>query len=130
MEPDHGSVWSYLLCKPAYRKETFMMLAYLRNGTRGGTRALLADSIRLVKGESALQARHIFALAYGLRNIYVHNGVAAALGSRNYKAKRVLYEALHDSLILYSLALGDSYCQRYLKSVESAELPVTIPLRS
>lgn len=97
-----------------YRREIYMMLAYLKNGTKGGTQQLLIEAMALIKEKRPLKEKHIFALAYGIRNIYLHNGVAAALGHSKYKAKRALYSVLHDSLILYSLTLGDSYCQKYI----------------
>ncbi len=106
---------------PTYRHEIHMMLAYLENGTKGQTKKLLVEVRQLIKKKQPLREKHIFALAYGIRNIYLHDGVAAALGHPKYQAKRALFKLLHDSLILYSLALGDSYCQKYLQTLETAE---------
>jgi hypothetical protein len=112
-------LWDRVLHTPGYRNEIYMMLAYLKNGTKRQTQKLLVEAMALIKERHPLQEKHIFALAYGIRNIYLHDGVAAALGHRNHKAKRALYLVLHDSLILYSLTLGDSYCQKYLQTMDS-----------
>jgi hypothetical protein len=106
-------LYTHVLHKPNYRKEMYRLLAYLKNNTKGGTKNAIADTIARIKEKQELQTKHIFALAYGIRNVYVHKGVAAALGSKNYRLKRVLYSILYDSLILYSLALGDAYCRKY-----------------
>lgn len=80
----------------------------------GGTQKTISEVTFLMKEKEQLQAKHVFALVYGVRNIYVHQGVAAALGNSNYAVKKALYSVLYDSLILYSLALGDAYCRKYL----------------
>lgn len=107
-------LYEHVLHKETSRREVYHILAYLKNNTIRGTKKLISDIILLVKDKKELQPKHIFALAYGIRNIYVHKGVAAALGSSNYHIKRVLYSVLYDALILYSLALGDAYCCKKL----------------
>lgn len=103
----HRSVW---------RREIYLFIQYLVRDTQGGTQRLIADALSHVQESRELQAKHIFALAYGIRNVYVHKGVAAALGSRNYQVKRAFYLVMYDALILYSLALGNAYCCEKLAS--------------
>jgi hypothetical protein len=107
-------LYEHVLHKKTFRREVYPLLAYLKNNTRSGTRSMISDTILLIRDKKELQAKHIFALAYGIRNIYVHEGVAAALGTSNYQVKRILYSVLYDALILYSLELGDSYCREKL----------------
>ncbi|RUR73935.1 hypothetical protein ACF3DV_25305 [Chlorogloeopsis fritschii PCC 9212] len=107
-------MYGKVLHREAWRREVYHLLAYLKNNTTGGTQKLIEAAIILIKDNNALQAKHIFSIAYGIRNIYVHEGVSAALGSRNYQVKRALYLVVYDILVLYSLALADSYCCKKL----------------
>ncbi|WP_430680094.1 hypothetical protein [Leptolyngbya sp. AN10] len=107
---------SQVLHRAVWRREIYPFIQYLVNNTKGGTKSLISDALIHIKNLRQLEAKHIFALAYGIRNIYVHEGVAAALGSKNYKVKRAFYLVLYDVLILYSLALGDAYCCKKLKA--------------
>lgn len=109
-------LYGQVLHDKRYRREVYLLLAYLKNNTTGGTKNLISDTKLLISDKKELQAKHIFALAYGIRIVYVHEGVAAALGSSNYRVKRLLYSVLYDALILYSLVLGNSYCCKKLKS--------------
>lgn len=108
---------SQILCKNAWRSEFYSLLTYLKNHTKGGCKSNVAEIVELTKNHSLLHERHIFSLIYAIRNVYVHEGVAAALGGKkyfHYRLKRDLYYILHDALILYSIILGKNYCQRKL----------------
>ena len=107
-------IYSSVLHKETWRSEVYYLLTYLRNNTRGGTQKLIAAAVLLLKESQELQAKHLFSLAYGIRNVYVHEGVAAALGSGNYHVKRALYSVIYDILVLYSLTLANFYCCKKL----------------
>lgn len=109
-----------VLHRAVWRRETYPFIQYLVRDTEGGTKKLIADALLHIQESRELQAKHIFALAYGIRNVYVHKGVAAALGSKNYKVKRAFYLVMYDTLILYSLALGNTYCCKKLASYSTA----------
>ena len=66
-----------------------------------------------------LEFEHLLAIAYGLRNLYVHEGVMAALGTKDYALKRRLYQVVLDNLILSSLVVGSEYARRVIARVES-----------
>lgn len=110
---------SQVLHQAAWRREVYLLIQYLVNNTERGAQKLIADALQHLRESRELEAKHIFALAYGVRNIYVHKGVAAALGSKNYKVKRAFYLVMYDTLILYSLALGNAYCCKKLASYSS-----------
>lgn len=110
---------SFILNKSNRRRDMYIVLAYIKNNTERGTQTLLKEVVDLIREGSELQTKHIFALSYGIRNIYAHKGVSAALGSNNYELKRDFYRVLYDSLILYSLALGNAFCEKYLASINS-----------
>ena len=105
---------SKILHEKGWKQEINQLFAYLVSRTTGETKRIIADAILQIDQKKEFQAKHIFALAYGIRNIYVHEGVAAALGGKNYEVKKTLYQALYDTLILYSLALGNAYCCKRL----------------
>lgn len=102
----------------AWRRELYRFIPYIKNNTTGGTKTTIGEIHDLIHERQNFEERHIFALAYGIRNIYVHQGVSAALGTDNYNVKKALYSVLHDALILYSLTLGNAYCQRKLLDYE------------
>lgn len=104
-------------------RDMFRMLPYLKNNTKGAASSGTHDFISQLKlsGKIPFNARHIFALAYALRNLYVHDGIAAAMGSGNYKLKRDFYEVLYDTLILFSLRFGYEYASRMLPTYENVD---------
>lgn len=97
------------------------MLPYLKNHSVGAASSGTQDLFLQLKksGKQPLNARHIFAVAYALRNLYVHEGIAAAMGSGNYRLKRDFYEVLYDTLVLFSLRFGYEYAIRMLPTYEN-----------
>ncbi|GAA5531244.1 hypothetical protein [Herpetosiphon gulosus] len=108
---------THLVNTPQQRRELYLILAYIRNNTQNKTKKLIEETITFIKNKQNLHTKHILALCYGIRNIYAHNGVAAALGSENYRFKQIFYLILYDSLVLYALSLGNHYCIKYLESM-------------
>lgn len=107
-------MYGNLLHKEVEEREINHIFSYLQNTTKGKTQEMIENTTVLIQQEKELQAKHIFSIADGIRNIYVHEGVAAALGSGNYQIKRIFYSIVYDTLVLYSLALGNSYCCKKL----------------
>ena len=108
-------LYTRVLHKSRWRQELYgSLLPYLKNNTRGHTKTTIAEVHDTVKAKNPLQTRHVLALAYGLRNIYAHEGVSAALGGKNYEAKRELYRVVYDALALYSIALSTHYAEQKL----------------
>lgn len=108
-----------VLHRSDWRKVIYGLLAYLKNNTKGGTKSTLGEIRDLIKDRQPLQTKHGFALAYGLRNLYVHQGVTAALGSKQYAVNRAFFMVVHDAVLLYSLALGGSFSRVRLTKYES-----------
>lgn len=102
--------------EPRNRQEIYLLLSYLANNTYGSTRRIVEEIRVIIKSGDPFEACHYFSMIYALRNIYSHQGVAAALGGRDYTLKCRLYSILYDALVLYSLALGDAYCREKVKS--------------
>lgn len=107
----------HVLHKDSWRNEVYIFLGILKKNTLRETQETISDLIDVIRNSRDLEEKHIFALAYGIRNIYVHKGVSAALGGKKYEVKRALYSALYDCLILYSLALGNRYCESKLEII-------------
>lgn len=110
-------LWEHVLDSAAWRRGMYPFLAYLSNNTRGKTKDGIAESIKLIKEKQGLAPKHVFSLSYGLRNLYAHEGVAAAFGGKNYKVKECFYMVVYDSLVLYALLLGNAYCERKLSQI-------------
>lgn len=108
---------THLVNKPRQRRELYLILAYIKKNIQNKTKKLIEETITFIKNKQNLHTKHILALCYGIRNIYAHNGVAAALGSKNYRFKQIFYLILYDSLVLYALSLGNHYCIKYLESM-------------
>ena len=107
-------LWEHVLQKTAWRREIYHLIYYLTKNTKGGTKNTIGEIRELLRARCDLEMKHICAWMYGIRNIYVHKGVTAALGTENYEVKRALYTMLHDTLILYALTLGHAYCRKKL----------------
>lgn len=108
-------LYAEILHKKNWRKEFYLWSYYLQNNVHGGVKSTVGSLKKLVQEKESFQERHIFALAYALRNLYVHKGIAAALGSNDYKFKVKLYSLLYDTLVLYSFYLANEYCKEKIK---------------
>jgi hypothetical protein len=98
--------------EPSWRRELYPMLAYFINNTNGGTRKALEECSARVKAKERFRLQELLAISYGLRNLYVHEGVMAAMGGRDYALKRRLYEVVLDCLTLAAFTLGSAYAKR------------------
>jgi hypothetical protein len=107
-------MYSKVLHREVWICEVNHSLKYLSKGARKKQKELIEDAILLIEDKQSLQPKHLYSIAYGIRNAYVHEGVAAALGSGKYHIKKALYSIVYDALVLYSLALADVYCRRKL----------------
>jgi len=75
-----------------------------RNSTSPGLKTALGDvRDKIELGEEDLTTTDLLALAYGIRNTYVHEGVSALSGIERYKNKICLLKILYDFLILSQL---------------------------
>lgn len=106
---------SHVLHTPAFRKQIYLLLEILKENTKDGTQTTIGEIKPLIRDGARLDTRHAMALAYGLRNVYAHKGVAAAMGLDDYRVKKALYLVVYDTLMLYSLALGSAYCRGKLE---------------
>lgn len=114
--------------KPAWRTEVYRVVAYLGNNTERQTQAVVREIDKKVGDGLDLEAKHLFAIAYAVRNVYVHKGVTAALGAKNYGLKRRLYETVFDSLVLSAFALSLAYCRKYLSTKAATAAPPGRPI--
>lgn len=105
-----------------WRRELYPVLAYFINNTNGATQKALRRCSNAVKEKRTVEFEHLLALAYGMRNLYVHEGVMAALGTRDYALKRRLYQVVLDCLILSCIFVGNEYARRVLARMEPSEL--------
>jgi len=96
----------------SWRRELYPVLAYFVNNTQRGTKKALEQVLARVKAKESLGLGDLLALSYGLRNLYVHEGVMASMGTKDYALKRRLYEVILDCLTLAAFALGSSYAER------------------
>lgn len=102
-----------------WRREVYPLLSYFINNTKGGTKTALRSTLASVRSKTPLDIQDLLALCYGMRNLYVHHGVMAALGTRDYALKRRLYGAMLDGLTLASFQAGNVYAERVLALLES-----------
>ena len=112
-------LWEHVLHRSPWRRDMYPYFSYLKNNTKGGVAARISETIDYIKKKQELSERHLFSLAYGIRNLYIHVGVSAALGGRNYEVKEYFYMVLYDTLILFSLQLGNVYSERKFITLNS-----------
>ena len=93
-----------------YKVEMYRVLAYLKNNTKGGTQKEIGRIHESVKAYAPLSFQQVNALAYALRNLYVHKGVAASLGTKSMTFKVLLYSMLYEYLVVCCYRLGVGYC--------------------
>jgi hypothetical protein len=105
-----------------WRQELYRLLANFR--IKLGNKNLkdaMKDCMDQIKGKKPLQFNHLLALSFGLRNLFVHYGAVAAMGTKDYALKRRMYEVLHDCLILASFTLANEYARRILDKRDRLE---------
>jgi len=114
-----------VLYQSKWRQVIYKLLAYLKNNTVNHTQRTLGEIRDLIKDRKPLQTKHSFALVYGLRNLYVHKGVTASLGSKQYTVHRAFFMVLHDAVLLYSLALAGRFSRLMLAKSEAVSSGAT-----
>ena len=95
-----------------YKVELYRILAYLGNNTNPFLKQEMKNFKTLLKGntEFNLEFKNINYLLYALRNIYVHKGVSASLGTKSMKFKVMLYSMLYEYLIVVCHQIGYRFC--------------------
>lgn len=101
----------HVTAESKWRKELYPVLSYFINNTERGTKKALQRSLKAVKEKNPWGIEDLLALAYGIRNLYVHKGVMAALGTQDYALKRRLYQVILDCLKLAAFQLGSAYAE-------------------
>lgn len=91
-----------------------VILPYLCNNTTGGTKNTLDGISDKIKQCKELEMNEINALAYGIRNIYAHEGATAALGSSRYAQKNKIFKIIYDTLVINSFMICISVCKEKL----------------
>lgn len=114
IELGNSLFWQSLFHTSANRKWFYPYLGIMKKNTRSGTKNLLQEVHEAVKDKNKMEVRHFLVLVYGIRNIYVHQGMNATMGSEKYHLKRLLFEALHDILSLLCIQLGTVYLKEKL----------------
>jgi hypothetical protein len=95
-----------------YKQEFYRILAYIKNRLSSKSVTKKIDEITdVVKSYDNFSVANINYLIYGLRNVYVHKGVASAFGTRSTKFKLKLYSMLYEYLVCICFLFGSSYCK-------------------
>ena len=95
-----------------FKVELYRILAYLGNNTNNFLKQEMKNFKSLLKGntEFDLEFKNINYLLYALRNIYVHKGVSASLGTKSMKFKNMLYSMLYEYLLVVCHQIGYRFC--------------------
>lgn len=104
----------YVAAESSWRQQVYIVIASLAKNAKGKSKIALKNCSDGIRKRRPLGFNDLLALAYALRNMFVHEGATAALGTKDYKVKRRLYEVVHDHLVLSALVIGSEYAQRVL----------------
>jgi predicted secreted protein len=95
----------------AQKRNLHVTMAYLKKHTNKYIGGSLSLAKVPVKENAPLSMEHINALVYGLRNLYIHKGVAASMGLKSIKFRVLLYSMLYEYLVVCCYRLGVAYCK-------------------
>ena len=127
-ETVNESLYTELLAHPRNRQQLYLLVDYLAKRTKGGTKSCIQEVDARVRSRAPLLEEHFYSLCYGIRNVYVHEGVAAALRSKDYKFKVHLYSHLYDHLTISTVLLAKGYCREQLAKLKA--IPPLAPNQS
>lgn len=102
-------LWS----KPNRKKYVDNYLIFLSNNAKTELRNSLSKTITKINHEKDFESEDLLSIAYGTRNIFIHQGESAFSGTENYTSKIILLMIVYDFLILFNLkATNNLYRQR------------------
>lgn len=89
--------------KPQIKEDVRKYVGFLGRHSEGGLLTRLAITENKIDLAQPLDSIDLLALAYSIRNSYVHQGVSALSGIEKYKNKILLLKVLFDFLIIVQL---------------------------
>jgi|GEM_PF-3066361 len=96
------------------------LLQHLEDRTKGNTNRLVEQAKSRIQQVQQFDLKHILAIIYSIRNLYVHQGDAARSGVKNYTTKLALLKMAYDFLILLITKVGTRVMNDKTKKLSKA----------
>jgi hypothetical protein len=99
----NNQIQANIYSNPKIQMDVKKYVGFLKDSSKPGLKAKLRITEGKIDHNQAMETGDLLALAYSIRNTYVHQGVSALSGIEKYKNKILLLKILFDFLILIQL---------------------------